>query len=265
MKFAIQSKWLMSDDYNIMFENAKSIGFDAVEITYFDNVFDGKVVDDVKSAMNKTKVPVSALCGGYRNWIGDFDDNKRLEAVDGIKKSLENLASIGAVGLIAPAAYGMATKRLPPYTVARSVEDDKRVLVDSLSRIAETAEKYGMYLLFEPLNRYEDHMINRVEQAVEIIDLVGSKYIRVMADFYHMNIEEADISVTISKYKDYIKYYHLSDSNRHQPGLGHINFKTYLGLINSFGFDGFLSIECALYGEGREPLEKSISYLKSIL
>lgn len=96
---------------------------------------------------------------------------------------------LGITGLIAPAAFGMHSNALPPFSAPQSQEEDQRVLVEGLKRIRETAEKTRVFLLLEPLNRYEDHMLNTVEQAVTIIENVESPFIKVMGDIFHMSIE----------------------------------------------------------------------------
>ncbi len=106
---------------------------------------------------------------------------------------MKRCGKLGIQGIIAPAAYGMHSKRLPPFSSPRTEEEDTRVLLEGLEKIREAAEKYEVSLLLEPLNRYEDHMVNTVEQAVNIARQVDSPFVKVMADLYHMNIEEANI------------------------------------------------------------------------
>src|SRR4028119_1149477 len=91
-----------------------------------------------------------------------------------------------------PAAWGMFSRRLPPFTPPRSPERDREVLLDALGRLGEVAAREGVLLLLEPLNRYEDHMVNTVAEAAELARATGLASVAVGADTYHMNIEEAD-------------------------------------------------------------------------
>ncbi|SEO87500.1 Xylose isomerase-like TIM barrel [Paenibacillus sp. OV219] len=120
-----------------------------------------------------------------------------------------------------------------------------------------------MYLLLEPLNRYEDHMINRVEQAVSLIQRTGSSHIKVMADFFHMNIEEADITASIEQHYSNIGYFHLADSARKEPGTGHLDFRQPFAKLKELRYEGFLSLECGLSGERSKSLSDSVRYLKN--
>lgn len=87
------------------------------------------------------------------------------------------------------------------------------------------AEKAGLLALLEPLNRYETHFINRLEQAVEISRIVGNPAVTMMADSLHMNIEEADIASSIREAGKFVAHIHLADSNPVRPDRGHVDFR----------------------------------------
>jgi sugar phosphate isomerase/epimerase len=263
MKFALQHNLLqLGDRYKEAFMNAKAIGFDGVEVTHFGRPIDDAAAGTLEDAVTASGLPISAVCGGYRHWIGHFDNDKRLEAVQDIRKTMESVARFGGGGIIAPAAYGMFTKSLPPHIPPRDEQGDTEALLDSLQRIAEHAEATGTTFYLEPLNRYEDHMVNRVEQAAALVEAAGSSRLKVMADFYHMNIEEDDPAQTIRTYNESIGYYHLSDSNRYLPGEGHIDFPSLLQVVQSTGFEGYLSIECRIRGEALDVIVQSLSLLR---
>ena len=94
------------------------------------------------------------------------------------------------------------------------------MLLDGLAELGAHAEQAGVVLLLEPLNRYEDHMVNTVAQAAELIAEAGSAGVRILADTYHMNIEEDDPCAALRSVAGVLGAVHLSDSNRHQPGTG---------------------------------------------
>ena len=48
----------------------------------------------------------------------------------------------------------------------------------------------GSSRLEEPLNRYENHLLNTARQGVDIIERIGADNIFMHLDTYHMNIEE---------------------------------------------------------------------------
>jgi sugar phosphate isomerase/epimerase len=121
----------------------------------------------------------------------------------------------------------------------------------------------GTLVLLEPLNRYEDHMLNRVEQAVELCEAVGRPSIKVMGDLFHMNIEEDDLGESIRQADGYIAHLHLADSNRLQPGAGHTDFAGAFAALRGIGLDGYMAMECGIRGDAEKVLPEVVERLRS--
>jgi sugar phosphate isomerase/epimerase len=196
----------------------------------------------------------SSVCLISDRFIGDFDAEIRREATDHMKDLLSGIAELGGTGAVTPAAYGLASKRLPPFTVPRTEEEDRRVLLEALEELGEHAEREGTLVLLEPLNRYEDHMLNRVDQAVELCEAVGRPSVKVMGDLFHMNIEEGHLA-----------HVHLADSSRLQPGTAHADFADAFGALRDIGFEGFMAMECGIRGNPEGALPESVRHLRSLM
>src|SRR4030095_14818890 len=99
--------------------------------------------------------------------------------------------------------------------------DARRVLREALVERGEHAAAEGVWLAVEPINRYEDYMVNRLEEAVSLADEVergtGHGSVRVCADLFHMNIEEDDLAAAIRAAGPRIAHVHGDDTNRLQP------------------------------------------------
>lgn len=118
-------------------------------------------------------------------------------------------------------------------------------LTQSVLQLLEICEKRKVTLIVEPVNRYESDLINTIEQCKEFITGIStSPYLKIIADFFHMNIEEPDMSKSIIKGSDQISHYHFVDSNRLAPGMGHIDFKPIGEAIAKTEYVGYLSVEC---------------------
>ena len=265
MKFSCQDKLLPGLTQTEKYMNAVKAGFDSIEVN-------ARSVDDLKERVNEIKkaaaasgISPSTICGGYRGWIGHFEKDMRNTAIKDIKALLPLMNSIGATGIVIPAAYGMFSKKLPPNIPPRGEDEDRKVLIESLSILGEAAAKHNITIIFEPLNRYEDHMVNTVGQAVDILRHVDNPFVATMVDFFHANIEEDDLAVIIKKFKDNIKHIHLADSNRMQPGKGHIDFTKPFKTLRDVDFDGYCALECSIIGEGLTPLKETLDYLKSCI
>ena len=101
--------------------------------------------------------------------------------------------------------------------------------------LAEHAQREGVWLALEALNRYEDYMLNRLEQvadlAGEVARATGTTSVRACADFFHLNIEEDDLPKAIVAAGPLISHVHVDDSNRLQPGTGHLDFAGAFGAL----------------------------------
>ena len=262
MRLACQEHILPGDDILEKWEFAASAGFDGIELR---GTEDWRERLDELRAVREQGVVFSSVCLISDRFIGDFDADRRREAVEHMKHLLSGIAELGGTGAVTPAAYGLASRRLPPFEVPRTEEEDRRVLLDALEELGELAEKEGTLVLLEPLNRYEDHMLNRVEQAAELCEAVGRPSVKVMGDLFHMNIEEDDLGETIKQADDYLAHVHLADSNRVQPGAGHTNFARAFEALRSVGFEGYMAMECGIRGDAREVLPEVVRHLRSMV
>ncbi len=260
IKLATQNKPFFSDVLEEKLIQIKEFGFDGLEA-------DGDLLlerfDELKTAVKDTGIPVTSVCGGYRGWIGDFQEEERKHAIQDITIILERAGELGAAGIVVPAAWGMFSLRLPPMTPPRSAEEDRKVLLDSLRQLESVCERTGTRILLEPLNRYEDHMLNTLDAAGSLILEGGLRHVQIMADFFHMNIEEQDIKKSLIKWKDLVGHVHIADSHRFQPGDGHTDFVHGFEGLKEIGFDKTMAFECRVLGEDQEGLYKdSISYIR---
>lgn len=245
------------------FQFVKDMGFSCFEI-------DGKVLRDhleeVRKAVQKTGLPVSSACGGYRGWIGDFIEERRLNGIADLKEIIRALKEVGGTGVVVPAAWGMFTFRLPPMVSPRSREGDRRAILDSLRQLEPVAKECGIYLYLEPLNRYQDHMLNTIADAVSIIDEGQFEMVKITGDFYHMSIEEDDISESLRKYAAYFGHIHIAENHRYQPGSGSIDFGRHMATLKEIGYEGAVVNEGRIRGE--DPLvayQDSVTYMKQFL
>lgn len=221
-------------------------------------------VAEVKQALRRSKVKPASICAGYRGCLLDPDPAQRDLAMNDIKELLALGGDIGVVGLIVVPIFG--GPRLPdarPLFDAREFE--RKLFLAQLQELAETAEKAKCAVLVEPLNRYETHWINRLEQAVDLVRRIGSDYVKIMADFFHMNIEEADIPASIRKAGKYIAHIHLADSNRVLPGLGHTDFAAGFAALKQVGFKHFMALECGIPGDPAVLLPKCAEHLRKCM
>ena len=223
----------------------RQLGFDGYEI-------DGRLLvnnlDAVKAAVAATGLPVSSACNGYTGWIGDVDDERRLTAVGEISAILRALAEVGGVGVVVPAAWGLwPYPHLTPFP--RTTAADFAAVSASLVALDQVAAATGTTVFLEPLNRYQDHMINHLSDAARYISENELAHVQINADFYHMHQEEDDISQALRHQGNLVGHVHLADGHRYVPGSGPIDFPRHFATLREIGYSGWLVFECLMRGD----------------
>lgn len=264
MKLACQDNLVPGADLAEKARKLEEWGIEGMEIWGRSFVEGDLKVEEVKKALEGTKIKVSTLCAGYRGSLLSPDLSERRQAEEDIRKLLTIASELGAVGVIVVPVFGPPrVSDLSPWKGVREIEEE--LCVAMLKEIAPHAEEVKACVLVEPLNRYETHFLNRLEQAVSICERVGSEYVKIMADFFHMNIEEAQIPEAIERAGDWIAHVHLADSNRLLPGWGHTDFKSGFEALRKIGYQKFMALECGVPGNPEETLPKSAQYLRECM
>ncbi|MGH3313145.1 MAG: sugar phosphate isomerase/epimerase family protein [Streptomyces sp.] len=245
---ACQEQLLPGETLQQKWEFAQAAGYDAIELRGKGGFGFRERLPELRKAL-ADGVVMPTVCVDMPHFFAAFDAGQRRDALDQLKSQLSVIAELGGTGAQTPASYGMFSRRLPPFEPPRSAEQDREVLLAGLTELGEHARREGVALYLEPLNRYEDHMLNRLEQAAELIAAVGLDSVRIGIDSYHMNIEEADPPAAILAAAPYIGHAQVSDSNRFQPGAGHLDWPAWLGALDSAGYTGYLAVECRLTGD----------------
>jgi sugar phosphate isomerase/epimerase len=263
VKLAVQEQWLPGATMEEKWQQAVAWGFDAIEL----RGAGCHALRDRLPALLEAKehgVVMSTVCVEMDHFIGDFDDRRRADAVANMATQLEVIGELGGRGAMTPASWGMFSLRLPPlWPPPRSPEDDRAVLVEALTTLGEVAARSGVFILLEPLNRYEDHMVNTLETAAELVAATGLASVRVAADTYHMNIEEADPLGALRTHAARLGHVQLSDSNRLEPGAGHLDWPALLRCLQEIGYDGSLAFESRLSGNAAEVLPRATAMLRA--
>jgi len=264
VKLAVQEQLLQGSTMQAKWETALAWGFDAIELRGRGGHALRERLPELLAAQ-RDGVVMPTVCVEMDHFIGDFDPDRRADALANMASQLEVIGALGGVGAMTPAAWGMFSRRLPPFTPPRSAEEDREVLMEALSRLGEVAARAGVAVLLEPLNRYEDHMVNTIAHAAELAAATGLASVQVGADTYHMNIEEADPLAALRAHADRIGHVQLSDSNRLEPGAGHLDWGAVLRCLDGIGYDGVLAFECRLSGAPAQVLPRATAMLRSQL
>lgn len=160
------------------------------------------------------------------------------KAVEHLKVAIDKTADMGAEALSGVIFGGIGERTGVPPT-----EKEYDNIARALQAAAKHARTRGIELGVEAVNRYENHLINTAQQAVDMIERVGADNVFVHLDTYHMNIEEKGAANGILVARDHLKYIHLSESDRGTPGYGNVPWDEIYAALAAIGFKGGLAME----------------------
>ena len=125
--------------------------------------------------------------------------------------------------------------------------------------LASRAERAGARVYVEPINRYQNDVCVTIADALRLRARIGSPAVFVMGDVFHMNIEEADLGVSLESAGEC-----LADSQRHEPGRGHLDLAPVFAALARLKYRGYASFELAgLSGDADAVLPPSVAYVRS--
>jgi len=159
------------------------------------------------------------------------------EFQDGVGKAIEYASALGCKQVNCLA--GLAPSGVAPDKV-------RATFVSNLKFAAEQTKAAGIRLVTEPVNNRDvpGFYLNRSQQALEIMDEVGSDNLFLQYDIYHMQIMEGNLARTIETNLARINHMQLADNpGRHEPGTGEINYPFLFDWIDRIGYAGWIGCE----------------------
>src|SRR5688500_6597031 len=257
IRLAVQSRLVPGDSLRVKYETALGYGFDGMELS-------GPVMIDLAREAIASQIPVTAMCSGHRGWFIDPDPQQIEACIEDVKLLLELGAELDAPLIVVP-IYGR-THNLPPHCgTGRTREEDRELWLEGLREVTDHAEKVGGSLLIEAINRFENSISVMVADAVGFAGQMASPNVRMMGDVFHMNIEEVDMGESLEAAGSMLGYAHLADSQRLEPGKGHLDWPNVLAGLVRMGYDRYASLECNLSGPGETVLPEAVRFLRTAI
>jgi len=171
VRLSCQEQLLPGASLQARFDFARRAGFAGIELRARGDGRFAARLPELRAAA-RAGVVMETVCPETDHFIGDFDADRRRDAVAQLRSQLSVIAELGGKGVLTPASWGMFSLRLPPFTPPRAEREDRKVLLEALAELGEHAAREGVWLALEPINRYEDYMINRLDQAVGLAEEV---------------------------------------------------------------------------------------------
>ncbi len=169
---------------------------------------------------------------------GSWASTDPQNAIAFLELAIQTCAGLGAQALTGVTYGGIGERSgLPPTPQ----EQDNVAFV--LEHAAKHAKSHGLQFGIEPVNRYENHILNTARQGVDMIERIGADNLFLHLDTYHMNIEEKGAGNGILAARDHLRYIHLSESDRGTPGAGTCDWDEIFVALAAIEFDGGLAME----------------------
>jgi sugar phosphate isomerase/epimerase len=226
------------DDLPSACRKAREIGFDAIEV--FPSGPETVAPAHLKTLLSDHGLRLAAV-GTGAGWVKHRlhlvlpDASARSRSREFIRSIIDFAGPLGAPAIIG-SMQGRSGDGVDHPTAVN-------YLSDALEDLGEHAEQYGVPLLYEPLNRYETNMASTVEAGLALLQPLSTRNVALLADLFHMNIEEADIAGAIRAGAGRIGHVHFVDSNRRAAGFGHLDYPPIVEALRAIGYDGYASAE----------------------
>ncbi len=132
-------------------------------------------------------------------------------------------------------------------------------LREGLDELGRHAAACGTCVVIEPLNRYESPWYNRLDEGVALIRSLKTRNVKLLADLFHMNIEEASVPAALRGAAEYIGHVHFADSNRRAMGQGHLDCGEIGRVLREIGYQGCLAAEVFPHPDADAAARQTVS------
>lgn len=211
-------------------------GYDGVELA---GEPDGLETEAVRAQLKRHGLACTSICGIYtaERDLSHPDPAIRAGAVRYVKACVDMAASLGAsVVIVVPTPVG----KHGPVTTR---QEEWEGAVASLREAGAYAESRGIRLAIEALNRFETYLVNTLEAAERLAEETGVASVGVMADLFHMNIEESCNAEALRAIAPRLMHVHIADNTREAAGLGQTDFAEVMRTLVEIGYRGHVTME----------------------
>lgn len=249
--------FVFHDELGVAFAKAAACGYDAVEL--FFGGPDEVPVDTIRALCEQFGLGVAAVGSGagmvkHGLSLTDPSPEKRRAALDFILRMVDFGGRLGA-----PCILGsMQGKWGGELSRERALE----LLAGALGTIDKAAGDAGVKFIYEPLNRYETNLFNKQLPAAEFLGAHGFGNIVLLADLFHMNIEEVDVAQAIRDAGAKIGHVHWADSNRLAMGSGHTDAAAVMAALREISYEGYISAEIFTGGDPELAARQTIESIR---
>jgi sugar phosphate isomerase/epimerase len=167
--------------------------------------------------------------------VGPAVDRERLQRY--LHRAFTAMWALGGVLVV----LGVGPSRRVPDGFPR--ERATAQFAEALAYIAEEADRNGLDLALDPLNRAETNLLVRLDDCRQFLADHALAKVRLLADSYHLLAEDESLAV-VEACAALIGHAHIADSERLPPGRGEFDFAPFFGALRAIGYDARISLKC---------------------
>lgn len=221
-------------------DRIQELGFDYIElpVTSIAALSDSDFVQ-VEEKNKKSKIKCEAFNLLFPKEIRLVGDNVDRAAVTRyISAALKRVGILGGEVVV----FGSGGARRCPEGWQR--DEAWKQLIETCILLGNEAEKYGITIVIEPLNTGETNIINSVSEGLKLAQEVNHPNIRLLADFYHMRLENESMD-SIIKSGAFLKHLHIANkTGRAYPLISEEDsYAEFFTALKEINYEGRLSIE----------------------
>lgn len=229
-----------TDEDARVFETIAQMGFDGVEIA-----LEKKGDFDYGSVLKKLRnndLECSSICGLFGPDRDVRGPNKEYvkNGIAYIKDCIDAAYELEAGLVIGPLYSSVGRANMESDEAKKEQWATAR---ESLEEVCEYAEKKGIDLALEPLNRFETDFINICRDALAMVDEVGSSRLGIHLDAFHMNIEEKNSADAVRAAGKKLFHFHASENDRGTPGTGQVRWDEIAAAFKEIDYNRYVVIE----------------------
>lgn len=253
---------LPGDTLRERLERAREFGFEAVS-------FPGRTLasyeSELRSWARDAPVAMGFLSLGFEYSLVSPDAGLRARCRDSLRRLFALCRDVGLPGVNMPPVLVQDNPVRYPARAAdeRAVQAQDAHLLEELPALCDDAQRLGILLLIEPVNRGESDYLHTLAHAAALCERVGHGSLGITCDFYHMEKEEADPPGAILAAGAWIRHVHVSEDPRTEPGSGTLDFAPGFRALKDIGYRGMIELEArSLSGPAERVLPTSAAFLR---
>lgn len=227
--------WMRAEPVEVTIRRLAKYGYESIEISGEPKTIDAAEVRRLLKENHLSCWGAVTLMLGQR-CLPAKDEKQRADSVQYVKDVVTMVKEMG--GKVVTVVPGTVGKIVPDATP----EEEWKWAVEGMQEIYQHAEKEGIRLAVEPLNRFETYFLNRGAQALALAKATGPNC-GICLDAFHINIEEKDPLQAIRDAGSRLATFHVADNNRMPAGHGTWNWPKLIETLRSTGYDGALTAE----------------------